>query len=87
MFTIYHLLVSLLFIFAIAAPGLRSDVRITLAIAFATGLVAVWHSGRSDMAGGWSLARSVMVGAVGLLAVAVFVIVWRSLDAADSAGI
>jgi hypothetical protein len=44
MLTTYRLVVSLLFIVAIGAPGLRDDVRVTLAIAFAAGLVLVWHS-------------------------------------------
>lgn len=46
MLTTYRLMVSLAFIVAISAPKLRSDLRTTLAIAFATGLATVWHSGR-----------------------------------------
>jgi len=93
MLTTYRLFVSLLFVVAMAAPRLRSDVRIMLAIAFVSGLVLVWHSGRADVIRGDAtrgvdmMSWTVVVPVSLLLAGAVFVAVWRILDSAASSGL
>lgn len=88
MLTTYRLIVSLLFIVAMATPRLHSDVRIMLAIAFVSGLVLVWHSGRADATQGVSLMSWFVVVPVSLLlAGAAFVAVWRILDSAASSGL
>lgn len=88
MLTTYRLIVSLLFIVAMAAPRLRSDVRIMLAIAFVSGLVLVWHSGRAEATRDVSLMSWFIVMPVSLLLAGVaFVAVWRILDSAASSGL
>ncbi len=87
MLTTYRLLISLIFILAIAAPRLRSDVRTVLAIAFATGLVLVWHSGRGEASEvGGRMPWPVLVSISVLLAGGVLIAVWRTLDAAAASG-
>lgn len=83
MLTTYRLLVALILVGAIAAPRLRDDVRVFLAIAFAAGLVTVWDSGRKER--GLSIAqrsRPWVITIAVVLAGAAFVAVWRALSAA-----
>lgn len=81
MLTTYRLMVSLAFIVAISAPKLRSDLRTTLAIAFATGLATVWHSGRGlEVPAGFKARWVVAVPVAAVLAIGSFVAVWNSLN-------
>lgn len=88
MLTTYRLIVSLLFIAAMAAPGLSSNVRVWLGIVLASGLVVVWHAGRAKPTSGINLKSWTVVVPVSLLlAGIVFVVVWRALDSAASSGL